>query len=92
MRHEVKHLRAALDRKLPEPRAAGDGWVMHHHAGFHGRAYWASDDTGETTWAPPEGTSREAWDRGVNGRIGSGRDADGSVSLLLPPPPPNQPQ
>lgn len=60
LRHELRVLSAAFDRRVPEPPKPGEGWRRMTHEGFrspefpHGREYWQHDD-GTTSWERPPG-------------------------------------
>jgi hypothetical protein len=60
LRHELRVLSAAFDRRVPEPPKPGEGWTRMTHEGFrspefpHGREYWQHQD-GTTSWERPAG-------------------------------------
>jgi hypothetical protein len=60
LRHELRVLSAAFDRRVPEPPEPGAGWKRMIHEGFrspefpNGREYWVHDD-GTTSWSRPPG-------------------------------------
>ena len=62
LRHELRVLSSAFDRRVPEPPKPGDGWRRMTHGGFrspefpHGREYWQHED-GTTSWERPPGVS-----------------------------------
>ena len=60
LRHELRVLSAAFDRRVPEPPQPGAGWTRMTHGAFrspdfpHGREYWQHED-GTTSWERPAG-------------------------------------
>lgn len=60
LRHELRVLSAAFDRRVPEPPKPGAGWTRMTHGAFrsadfpHGREYWQHED-GTTSWERPAG-------------------------------------